>query len=218
MKMILTSKYDSRLPGCLRALRSLSIIVGFFFLLETTSYSQPFALLSYSEIPDVANQTVSFSLTFNRVPDFNTYDNYGRQADEFVIDILNNPGPVNELPSYYVGDIRIVSGWQQFWSGSPTNFTGYFATATPQRTGTQFIEKLPFQQTGATVSFVTTFSQLDETDGIFEAYLQTAVYGSEGLGSGQHLYPTPEPSATLLLLLGLSAFGAGRKFIWLRKQ
>jgi hypothetical protein len=155
------------------------------------------SLLSYSVIPDAPQQKIYFSLTFDRVPDFATYDSVGRQADGFWIDILNSPAPSNILNGFGGEDIRIMSSWFPFWGGTSSDFSGYFATATPRNSGTQFIEKFPFQETGATVSFTTTFSQLHETDGVFEAILLTVQYGASQV-PGTHISPVPEPSTTFL--------------------
>ncbi len=193
-----------------------SALVVTLLILSTSANSA--ILKSYSVNPNSDSQTVNFSLTFDVVPDFNTYDAFGRQSDGFWIDILNNPVRFKNVINGFGGeDIRIVSGYLGTFVGyTSSEFNGFFATTTPRFELSQFIEKIPYQLTGTTVAFTTTFAQLGENDGVFEAVLVTINYGSSGISnhiSGTNISPVPIPAAAWLFgsgLIGLAGFARRR--------
>jgi hypothetical protein len=172
-----------------------------------TSNAQVMSLTAFSVVSDSVNQVVNFTLTFNRMPDFNTYDGQGRQADGFWIDILNNPGPQPQLNGFGGEDLRILS------TTAPTGGTpvdGFFSLTTPRDQGTQVTGTFPYQLNGSTVTFSTTFTQLHETDGYFEAILLTDRYGAAQIPGTHIAGPVPEPRTWLMLALGLVGFATRR--------
>ncbi len=64
----------------------------------------PAKLLSESSVFDPATGQVTFRLTFDRPPDFQTTDSLGRQADSFQYYIVGDPSL--PYPSYYDSIIR----------------------------------------------------------------------------------------------------------------
>ena len=174
---------------------------------------QIMSLESFSVVSNNTDQVVDFTLTFDRVPDFNTYDPQGRQADGFWIDILNHPGPQPQLNGFGGEDLRILSTTAPT-GGVPIN--GFFSLTTPRNQGTQVTEVFPYLLSGSTVSFSLTYTQLKETDGFFEAILLTDRYGASGV-MGTHISgpgTVPEPSTLSFLTFALVAGGlvrAGRR-------
>jgi hypothetical protein len=84
-------------------------IVGAALALPSPSSAQPpppaeFLVLSESTIFDPATGQVTFTLTFNRPPDFQTVDSIGRQADSFQYFIVGDPSL--PYPSNYDAIIR----------------------------------------------------------------------------------------------------------------
>jgi hypothetical protein len=180
----------------------------------------PVNLVSSNVSVDAAAQTITFSLTFDRVPDLHNYNAYTNAADEFSIDILNQPSDHPTLQGIGGEDIRILSS--QYRDDDPSISygrhpipDGYAAITTSRSAGSHLLDLVFASEIGSNVTITTPFSALHETDGVFEATLETYRYGSWSgqtteIGTvfsaaqlaGSALSPVPEPAS--LALLGMA--------------
>lgn len=187
------------------------------------------APLWYMTTVDPVASTASFSVQFDGPLDLFTIDAYARQADSFqfwvdsaapdvirrtydVLEGLLAPGAqtvisareiptLNALETIWVLPLtapgpRDAGGW-----GSINSHAAYSLSA------------------GNLLTFSMPWAALRETDGTFYYAFETYAYGGwegrtwEGVsGKYYEICAVPEPSAPLMLLAGLGAFGVGRKY------
>jgi hypothetical protein len=183
----------------------------------------PLQLMNASAVADAPSQTITFSLTFNRSPELQSYNAYNNAADEFSIDILNMPGDHPVLFGAGGEDLRILSSTYRdpnvsANAGRMPNPLGYLAVTTPRFSGSALETLLGFHVNGPMLTFTAPYSTLEETDGQFEAALQTYRYGAWGgqtwevgtvftqppLGAGA-MAVVPEPAS--LAVMGVAAVG-----------
>jgi hypothetical protein len=194
----------------------------------------PIELISSQVTTDPSEKTITFALTFDRVPDLQTYNGYTNAADEFSIDILNHPLKYPVLTGGGGEDVRILSSEYRV-ADSPINSgrvatpIGYSAITTPRNSGSLLLYLVPFRLVGSTVTVTASYAQLKETNGRFEAALDTYRYGAwsgitDEIGTvhGDPLFtgssglastaaPVPEPASLALLGLGGLAMVIRRK-------
>lgn len=187
---------------------------------DITSMLNPLELVTSKVTVDPLAQTITFGLTFDRAPDLQTYNAYTNAADEFAIDILNSPGTEPALVGSGGEDLRLLSS-QYRVDGSTANYgrvatpLGYSAITTPRYAGSLLLDLIPYSQVGSTVTITASYSRLFETDGVFEATLETYRFGAwsgqtveignaftNTLPSGGLATGVPEPASLALLGLG----------------
>jgi hypothetical protein len=196
---------------------------------DTIPTLSPVELVSSEVTSDALAQTVTFSLHFDRAPDLQTYNAYTNAADEFAIDILNQPLDYAVLSGCGGEDLRILSSQYRI-TDSLVNYgrvatpAGFAAITTPRFSGSLLMELVPFSQVDSTVTIISPWASLHETDGLFEATLETYRYGA---WSGQtieigtavthvtsaavQMSSVPEPASAAIIGTGLSAWLLGRR-------
>jgi hypothetical protein len=161
-------------------------MVGTALALPSASGAQPpppeeFLFLSESAIFDPATGQVTFTLTFNRPPDFQTVDSIGRQADSFQYFIVGDPSL--PYPSNYDALIR---GEELHFSGdvlrvrnaTPEDPTDPAASGWGTLRGV-----VPYQLDGSVLTFSTPLALISDhsVDGYFSYDLMTAQNGASTL-------------------------------------
>jgi hypothetical protein len=211
-----------KIPATLTHLMALAVLAALptsAFAVE--SYS-PLELMDAHVTADTNAETVTFSLTFDRVPVLQTYDGNMNAADEFAIDILRTPVTTPSLYGFGGEDLRLLSSTYRDLTVSanagrtPTPL-GMSALTTPRFSGSELLSLLPFQLQDTTVTIVAPFSALGETDGLFEAVIRTYRWGAVagplheiGTVHGETVFggaasAVPEPAS--VGVLGLAAVG-----------
>jgi hypothetical protein len=196
---------------------------------RTDAALPPLDLISSQVTTDPQAQTVTFFLTFDRAPDLQTYNAYNNAADEFAIDILNQPLTHAVLTGAGGEDVRILSSQYRI-TDSTVNYgrvatpLGFAAITTPRFSGSLLLDLVPFDEVGSTITITAPFAQLQETDGFFEATLETYRYGAWSgrtfeIGTAfpepqpfvSALAPAPEPASLAVLALGGTVLLARRR-------
>jgi hypothetical protein len=145
----------------------------------------PVDLVGSNVTVDQGAQTITFALRFSRPPNLHTYNAYVNAADEFAIDILNEPLSYPTLYGSGGEDVRILSSQYRDptvtdnYGRLPTP-EGWAAITTPRFEGSYLLDLVPEGQIGQKITITTSFAQLHETDGVFEAVLETYRYGAWG--------------------------------------
>ena len=184
---------------------------------------QPIELLSSQVTTDPLARTITFALTFDRAPALQSYNAYANAADEFAIDILNDPLDHPVLTGCGGESLRLLSS-QYRVDDSPINYgrvatpMGYSAITTPRFSGSFLLDLVPFHQAGSTVTITAPYSQLGETDGVFEATFESYRFGAWSgrtteIGTvifdpppmGFQSVAAPEPASLALLGVGGAA-------------
>jgi len=190
---------------------------------------QPIELLSSQVTADPLARTITFALTFDRAPDLQSYNAFTNAADEFAIDILNDPLDHPLLTGAGGENLRLLSS-QYRVDDSSINYgrvatpIGYSAITTPRFSGSLLLDLVPFNQVGSTVTITAPYSQLRETDGLFEATFESYRYGAWSgstteIGTvfadpprmGLQSVAAPEPASLALLGVGGVALLMRRK-------
>ena len=190
---------------------------------------QPLELLSSKVTANTLAQTITFALTFDRAPDLQTYNAYTNAADEFAIDILNQPQDHPVLTGAGGEDVRLLSSQYRvddslINSGRIATPLGDAAITTPQYSGSLLLDLVPFNEVGSTVTVTTSFAQLHETDGMFEATLETYRYGAwSGITSEiGTVFPDPHPAGSGLVAAlsraSLAVLGCGGIALLIRRK
>jgi hypothetical protein len=158
-------------------------IVGTALALPSTPNAAPGDLMALSEsaVFDPATGQVTFTLTFNSPPDFQTVDSLGRQADSFQYYIIGDPS----LPYPYYYD-TIIRG-EELHLSSPVlrvrNATPTDPTDPPSVSGGWGTVRgvVPYQLTGNVLTFSTPLGLISDhsADGHFTYDLILTQYGGE---------------------------------------
>ena len=142
--------------------------------------------LSQSAVYDPATGQVTFTLTFNRAPDFQSVDSLGRQADSFQYFIVGDPSL--SYPNNYDTIIR----GEELHMSSPVlrvrNATPTDPTDPPSVSGGWGTVRgeVPYQLNGNVLTFSTPLGLISDhsTDGHFSYDLELYQYG--GLTQSLH--------------------------------
>jgi hypothetical protein len=116
------------------------LTVGLALSLSTMAPGSVIHVVSKSWSIDYDLHTVTWTLTFDRVPDFYTFDAVNRQADTFTIDVMTNatsavpaPGPYGDEPR------RVFSDWR-----TRPGVDGKFDITTSRNTGSVVLDTIDF--------------------------------------------------------------------------
>jgi hypothetical protein len=136
-----------------------------------------FVVLAESAVFDPATGQVTFTLTFNRPPDFQTVDTFGRQADEFQYYIFGDQ--TLPYPAYFDslirgGEIHLTPGLLRVRNSvghDPDPASGGFGTVRGV---------VPYRLDGNVMTFSASLGLISDhsTDGHFSYLLATAQYGA----------------------------------------
>lgn len=152
-----------------------------------------------------SSQEVTFSIRFNKAPDFYTVDSFGRQADAFQyyvdVDALSSKPNQNQVESivrggeiHVNGDIRIRDRYG--YDGTDLNSGGWGP----------ILGTVPYTLSDTLLSFTTPLSYLKDDDGVFTYQLLLTEYGATSHlvygRSGEHSV-IPLPPAIWLFGSGL---------------
>ena len=195
--------------------------------------TQPIQLVTSKVTANPITQTITFALTFDRVPFLQEYNEYGNAADEFAIDILNMPLDHESLFGAGGEDVRWLSSTfringVQANHGRVSTPPGFSAITTPRFQGSYLERLVPVTVLDTTVTLTASFAALHETDGLFEATFESYRYGAwsghtiqigtvfadpDYLAAGT--LQIPEPAAGAVVCLGTGALLLRRRR-WVR--
>ncbi len=168
-------------------------------------------VLSQSAEVNLANNSVLFQIEFNRVPDFFTTDEYGRQADSFQYYIDADGG----FPIFRGTDIY-YSNLESIIRGSEISLAGdvRIRNALPpdpdlsSSGGWGSIRgSVPYTLSGNVFSLLVPLQLIGDSDGKFSYRLEWYKYG--GIGGYIEAETVPEPATifgSFMALGGLAAF------------
>lgn len=144
---------------------------------ETLTAPGQLLALSESAVFDSATGRVSFTLTFNRPPDFQTVDTLGRQADSFQYFIVGDPGapyPNNYDAIIRGGELHATSPMLRVRNSRPSD------PADPASGGWGMVRgEVPYRLEGNVLSFSASPELISDqsVDGHFIYDLQIGQYG-----------------------------------------
>ena len=151
----------------------------------------PFVVVSQSAVFDPATRRVTFSLAFNRAPDFQTVDEFNRQADSFQYFIVGDPAlpyPDNFDSIIRAEELHVSSDGLRI-----RNSVG--PDPDPAAGGWGAIrDVVPYRLRGNVMTFSTTLAQISDhsSDGRFSYQLETYQYGGlTGAIQGQSVVASP---------------------------
>ncbi len=169
-----------------------------------------FQLVSQSLQVDRAAKNATFRLTFNQAPDFALAPGDG-QANAFQYEIDSDWSGGGSSADIGFADIDSVIRGSEIWEGAGLPIRQRDGAGGPNAGGWGPVrDAVPFQSSGNTVSFVTSFKDLGDTDGTFRYRVFTTDHGAvTSHASGTTI---PLPSAFLSGLTVLGGMGLARRF------
>jgi len=180
------------------------ITVCLMTVLFNTGYVKAFIVVSQGITQDFLNQRFDFTITFDQVPDFYTFDSVGRQTDSFQYMFDADC----KMPFNHSSDIDICVRGEEIHS------LGYIPIrnkSLPNEPGCGgwggMVGMVPFVLDGKTLTFNVGFA-LIAPNGQSTYLLETYEHG---INSGKNysiwgVTPIPEPATLLLLGLGAAIF------------
>jgi hypothetical protein len=155
----------------------LAAVLGFAVAGASAQAPGGLQVLSESAVFDPVAGSVTFTLVFNRVPDFQTEDSLGRRADAFQYYILGDP--TLPYPAYYDAIVRgeeldPISGLLPIRDAVPPSSDPATGGWGPIRA------VVPFQLSGRTLKFSASLDMISDhsLDGHFSYELLLTQYGA----------------------------------------
>jgi hypothetical protein len=203
--------------------RSVAIFVLPTFLVVIHNASAALVAVEYSSTIDTLNEEATFSIEFNRAPDFFTLDGFGRQADSFqyYIDVDATVGTV--------GEIRFIAGI--IVRGGEIHLEGDIRVRDREGDGGvnsggwgPIRGSVPFQLTGNILTFTSPWTLIND-DGVFSYALLLTEYGGLtdfvfGLsGESYPAVPPPPPPPPVPIPGAVWLFGSALGLLaWMRRK
>lgn len=144
---------------------------------QSDSPPEALVVLSESVVVDAAIEQVTFTLEFNRPPDFATMDEFGRRADSFQYYIVGDSGlpyPENYDAIIRGDELDIGGGVLPIRSATPTD-------PDPASGGWGAVRaEVPYRLDGAVLTFSASLDTISDhsSDGHFSYELLTVRYGA----------------------------------------
>ncbi|AUB34365.1 PEP-CTERM protein-sorting domain [Nostoc flagelliforme CCNUN1] len=178
------------------------------------------ALLSESEsaVVNLDAKEVLFTIDFNRVPDFFTLDQVGRQADSFQY-FIDPSGelPIFRPPSAYSNLSSIIRGEEINVAGD-IRIRDVFSVGPlePNSGGWGKIRgSVPYSLDGTVLKFSAPLQFIGDSDGLFSYRLELYEFGGGGGNANENksiIASVPEPTSALgALTFGALSLGLRRK-------
>jgi len=175
------------------------IIVVILLMVQVGVCNATFLIDSQSVVVDNQKHEASFTIVFNRMPDFYTLDEFGRPVDDFQYYIDFDCNPVWPGDNFVE---TIVRGCEiSVYGQIPLRSTNGHS-ADPTSGGWGDIRALvPFQLDITKLTFTASFEDIGTLDGQFGYTLALCEYGS----TTDWIYVPSVPEPATLLLLGLGS-------------
>jgi hypothetical protein len=190
---------------------SVSMVGAALIALGTGQIAQAVLLVeSESAVVNLDAQEVSFTINFNRVPDFFTLDEVGRQADSFQY-FIDPSGelPIFRPPSAYSNLSSIIRGEEIHVSGDIRIRDVFSVGASEPNSGGwgKIRGSSPYSLDGTVLKFSAPLQFIGDSDGLFSYRLGLYEFGGwNGLTNENKstIASVPEPN----FALGVLTFGA----------
>jgi hypothetical protein len=182
---------------------------------EAYAGAVPFQLVSYDVTNNKAARTATFTLVFNRTPDFSVQGEPARQVNAFQCEIDADYSGFDSRSTLPFNDIDTVIRGSEIWEGNGLPIRnrdgngGQFAGGWgPAR------EFVPLTIDANVISFTTAWGALGDTDGRFRYRLYTTDAGqlsSEASGAVIPLPPAAVTGGAVLVTVGLGCLVGRRR-------
>ena len=176
------------------------IIFLFFIIVPIGLCNATLLIDSQSVTVDMGNQEALFTLVFNRIPDFYTVDEYGRQADGFQYYIDFDCNPIQQGVKFQgASSAETIVRGGEIYAYDQIPFRDESGTSSDPTSGGwgEIRALVPYQLDGAALTFTASLEEIGDLDGQFGYALHLCEYGA----TTDWLY-IPEPATLLLLGLG----------------
>ena len=179
------------------------VLIAWVCCITAPAHGDPIMFLSQTASFDPATDQVTFTIEFNRPPDFFATDSLGRQADSFQYFVLGDPGlgyPA-EFDSIVRGEEIHIANAIRIRNAVPS-------VSDPAAGGWGAIrDVVPFSLSGSLLSFSAPLASLSDhsVDGRFTYELQVYSFGITGQSAQAETTVVPEPRMLINLSLILTA-------------